>query len=105
MTLEPDFSSLPHQEHDWSYSVYGDTKELIPLDIPDPLGRPVVTVSYVDANLFHDLIMGRSVTGIIHMLNLTPIDYFSKKQLTFETATYGSEYVAARTATEQIIDL
>ena len=39
------------------------------------------------------------------MLNLTPMDWYSKLQTTVETATFGSEYVAARTCTEQIIDL
>jgi len=38
-------------------------------------------------------------------LNQFPIDWFSKKQNTVETATYGSEFVAARTATDQIVDL
>ena len=33
------------------------------------------------------------------------MDWFSKKQATVETATYGSEFVAARTCVEQIIDL
>lgn len=33
------------------------------------------------------------------------IDWYSKKQSTVETATYGSEFVAARTTMEQIIDL
>ena len=33
------------------------------------------------------------------------IDWFSKKQATIETATYGSEFVAAHTCVEQIIDL
>ena len=33
------------------------------------------------------------------------IQWYSKKQGTIETATYGSEFVAARIATEQIIDL
>ena len=32
-------------------------------------------------------------------------DWTSKRQATVETATYGSEFSAARTATEQIIDL
>ena len=32
------------------------------------------------------------------------MDWYSKKQATVETATYGSEFVAAKTATEQIID-
>ena len=44
-------------------------------------------------------------TGIIHMFNKTPIDTFSKLQATVETAMFGSEYVAARTCTEQIMDL
>ena len=53
----------------------------------------------------HDLLSGKSVTGILHLLNKTPIDWYSEKQATVETATFGSEYVAARTAVEQIIDL
>jgi hypothetical protein len=39
------------------------------------------------------------------MLNATPIDWYSKKQATVETATYGSEFVAARVCVEQIVDL
>ena len=38
------------------------------------------------------------------MFNKTPTDWFAKKQCSPSTATYGSEYVAARTATEQVID-
>ena len=39
------------------------------------------------------------------IFNLSPTDWYSKKQATVETATYGSEFVAAKTATEQIMDL
>ena len=41
----------------------------------------------------------------MHMLNKTPVDCFSKKQNTVESATYGSEFTAARIAVDQIIDL
>ena len=58
---------------------------------------------YVDANLYHDMLTGRLVTGILHLINQTPIDWFSKKQPTAETATYGSEFIAARTCVEQIM--
>ena len=102
---EPDYSQLPEQDFDWSHSVYENPKELIPKDIPAPLGRFVQLTHYCDANLMHDLSTGRSVTGILHFLNKTPIDWYSKKQATVETATYGSEFVAARTCVEQIIDL
>ena len=60
---------------------------------------------YVDANLYHDMLSGRLVTGILHFLNQTPVEWFSKKQATVETATYGSEFVAAKTAVQQIIGL
>ncbi len=53
----------------------------------------------------HCLTTGRALMGILHFLNKTPIESFSKRQATVETATYGSEFVAAKTATEQIIDL
>ena len=78
---------------------------MIPKDIPKPLGKPVTFTHYVDANLFHDQLTGRSVTGILHIVNQAPLDWYSKKQATVETATYGSEFVAARTCVEQIIDL
>ena len=102
---EPDMTALPDLKYDWSYSVYGEGTELVPHDVPEPLGNYVTLTHYVDANLFHDMLTGRSVTGILHFLNKTPIDWFSKKQSTVETATYGSEFVAARICTEQILDL
>ena len=40
-----------------------------------------------------------------HLMNQKPIDWFSKKQPTHETATNGSEYIAARTCVELIIDI
>ena len=104
-TSEPDYSHLEEPDVDWTYSVYGNVKEELPPDMPKPLGKTVVLTCYVDANLLHDLVTGRSATGILHMLNLTPIDFTAKRQETVETATYGSEFVAARIATEQIMDL
>jgi hypothetical protein len=61
--------------------------------------------SYVDANLFHDMLSVLSVTAVIHFFNQMPIKWFSKKQATVETATYGSELVAAKTAVQQILGL
>jgi hypothetical protein len=85
--------------------VYGEPQEIIPKNAPEPLGNYVTTTSYVDANLMHDISTGRSVTGILHLVNKTPIDWYSKKQPTVQTATYGSEFMAARTCVEHIIDL
>ena len=57
------------------------------------------TATIVDANLMDDSVMGRRVTALL------PIEWFCKKQSTAESATYGSEFVAACIATVQIMDL
>ena len=104
-TEQPDYSFLPDQDFDWTYSVYGNVHEILPDDIPDPFGEAVTTTTTVDANLNHCLATGKSLTGCLHFVNKTPIDWYSKKQATVETATYGSKFVAAKTATEQIMDI
>ena len=85
--------------------MYGNPVEDKPKDPPDPLGKWVTIASYFDANLMHDILSGKACTGIIHFLNKTPIDWYSKKQATSETATYLAEYCACCTCIEQIVDL
>ena len=104
-TKELDYSHLPKQEYEWTQTVYGNVKEEIPKHIPKPLGRRVITTTLLDANLLHDMVTGKSVTAVLHFVNTTLTDWFSKRQATVETATYGLEFVAAKTATEQIMHL
>ena len=77
-TTEPDYSYLPDQNFDWAHTIYGHVQEIIPDDIPDPLGKSVTTTTTVDANLNHCLATGRSLTGCLHFVNHTPIDAYSK---------------------------
>ena len=79
-TGEPDFSSLKDQEYDWTISIYSGACEQIPHDITKPLGKHVQTTHYVDASLHHDLGTGKAVTAVLHFLNQTPIDAYSKRQ-------------------------
>ena len=104
-TEEPDYSYLPNMKHAWSYTVYGNVTEIIPNNCPEPLGKSVSTTTTLDANLIHYLSTSASLTACLHFCNKTPTDWYSKKQATVETATYGYEFVAAKTATEQIMDL
>ena len=104
-TDQPDYSFLPDQDFDWTYSVYGNVQEILPDDVPEPLGKAVTTTTTMDTNLNHCLATGKSLTGCLHSVNKTAVDWYSKKQATVETATYGSEFVAAKTATEQIMDI
>jgi hypothetical protein len=47
----PDYSALDHVEYDWEYSVYGDSQEELPSNMPTPCGKPVQTTTFKDANL------------------------------------------------------
>ena len=57
------------------------------------------------ANLHHDLVTGRDMSGIIHLVNPTPIASYCKKQKTVETATYGSEFMISCHASKKIMDI
>ena len=85
--------------------MYGKVVEEIPKDAPVPLGNKVVTTTFLDANLVHDVLTGRSGTAMLHFFNTTPGDWYSKRQATVEHVTYGAEFVAAKTAIEQIIEI
>jgi hypothetical protein len=73
-TENPDLTMFPMIDYNWLHTVYGKMHELIPPDIPEPLGLSVVCTHYTYANLYHDMVNGHTVTGIMHMLNCTPID-------------------------------
>jgi hypothetical protein len=105
LTNEPDYSDYQNPEYNWSSSVYWDVKEIITMDILEPKEKYITLSHYFDANLYHDMVTGRSVTAILHFLNQTPMDWYSKKEATVKTATFGSEFIAARTTINQIVDL
>ena len=104
-TEQPDYSFLPEQDFDWTYSVNGDVHSILPDDMPEPLGEGVTTTTTMDANLNHCLATEKSLTGCLHFVNKTRVDWYSKNQAAVETATCGSEFVAAKTATEQVMDI
>ena len=104
-TEEPDFSSTPTVPCDWEKSVYGKFKELVPHDSPAPLGKYVVTVNYNDSNFHNDVITGRSITGVMHVLNKTPVDWYINKKSAVETDAHGSENSSVLTCAKQILNL
>ena len=54
-TDQRDYSFLPDQDFDWIYSIYGNVQEFLPDDMPEPLGKAVITTSTMDANMNHCL--------------------------------------------------
>ena len=96
-----EFEHPAAQEFDWT-SYYPEVRELIPPNAPVPLGKPVQTTCHVDSDHAGDVVTRRSRTGILLYVNRAPILWYSKKQTSVETSTFGSEFVALKTATELI---
>ncbi len=58
---------------------------------------------FVDANHAGNVVTRRSHTGILMFIQNSPILWLSRRQNTVETSTFGSEFVAMRTARDLII--
>jgi hypothetical protein len=84
---------------DWT-DFYADAKEPISPNAPEQRGNEVQLNTFVDADHAGNLVTRRSHTGVLIFLNRAPILWFSKKQNTVETSTFGSEMVAAKIAVE-----
>jgi hypothetical protein len=104
-TSYPDHSVYPVEDHSNWMEFYPDAGEESPNDLPPEKGPRVRMTVYVDSDHAYDLVTRRFITGILVMLNNTPIRWISKRQKTVETSTYGSELVASRIATELILEI
>lgn len=91
-------------DQDWE-EFYPDAAEEIPPDRPEPRGKAVAINCFVDANHAGNVVTRRSHTGILIYVQNAPIIWFSKRQNTVETSTFGSEFIAMRTAKELIVAL
>jgi hypothetical protein len=86
---------------DWK-PFYGNVKEPLPGNAPEPRGKPVVLRVFVDSDHAGDKVTRRSRTGYIIYMNGAPIDWFSKKQNTIESSSFGSEFIALKTVMEKL---
>jgi hypothetical protein len=97
----PNIDAQRFIKYDWE-DFYRGAKEAIPPNMPEPRGRAAEIHAFVDADHAGDRVTRRSHTGIIIFLNRAPIIWYSKKQNTVETSTFGSEFIAMKTAVELI---
>jgi hypothetical protein len=98
---EPDIDENRFNKCDW-HDFYPEAAEAVPTNAPPPRGNPVTIHCFVDADHGGCQLTRRSQTGVLIYLNRAPIVWYSKKQNTVESSTFGSEYVAMRTALELI---
>jgi hypothetical protein len=55
---------------------------------------------YVDADYARNMATRRSKKGYVQFVNKAVVNWLSKKQGSIETSTFGSEFIALKTAME-----
>jgi hypothetical protein len=83
---------------------YPGVHEELPANMPTPKGKAAHITCYSDSDHAGDMVTRRSTTGILLFVNNTPLKWYSKRQNTIETSTYGSELVSLRLATELVME-
>jgi hypothetical protein len=86
---------------DWTQN-YPDATEAILSNAPEPRGKSVTMTCFVNADHAGCLATTRSHTGVIIFVNCAPILWYSKRQNTVESSTFGSDFIAAKTAVDMI---
>jgi hypothetical protein len=97
----PSFDESRFVQCDWS-EYYPGAHEPEPPRAPELRGNSVTTTCFVDADHAGCQATRRSHTGVILFLQRAPITWYSKRQNTVESSTFGSEFVAMKTAIEQV---
>ena len=82
--------------------IYTDAVDTHPHNMPKPRGKSVQLNVFVDADHAGNKVTRRSHTGILIYCNLAPIVWYSKRQNTVESSTFGSEFIALKIASELI---
>jgi hypothetical protein len=97
-----DWSPCQVEEHDWT-KFYLVAEEELPPDMLTLKGKPICLTCFKDADHAHNVVIQRSVTGMLLFANDMPIKWISKQQKTMEMSSYGSELVASRILTDLIV--
>jgi hypothetical protein len=102
MVFDPSYPYIDlirFKEVDWK-PMYGDMKEALPDNAPEPRGKEVDIRVFVDTDHAGDKISRRSRTSFVVFINNAPVIWFLKRQNTVESSVFGSEFVAMKTAVE-----
>ena len=89
---------------DWTSSEFGTVqgKEEIPSNMPELRGQGFIMCVKVDADHASDTITRHSRMGFLVYLNCAPIYWWSKKQNSVESSSFGSEFIAMKQCCEYV---
>ena len=101
---EPTFDEARFEKVDWA-EYYPDATEQVPPNAPELRGQSLTMSCFVDADHAGCRATRRSHTGVLIYINRALVTWYSKRQNTVESSTFGSEFIAMKTAIDLIESL
>ena len=101
---DPVINVADFERRDWTASEFGhiDGKEELPPNMPEPRGMGFTIRAKVDADHASDTVSRRSRTGFLVYLNSALTYWWSKKQTSIESSSFGSEFIAMKQCCEYL---
>ena len=101
---DPVIDEAKYQLQDWASSEFGHLqgKRRLPPNMPQPRGFGFIIRAKVDADHASDTVTRRSRTGFLVYINSALVFWFSKKQNSVESSSFGSEFTAMKQCCEYI---
>ena len=110
LVYDPSDPVVEHDDfewRDWTSSEFGTVqgKEEIPSNMPELRGQGFTMHAKVDADHALDTVTRHSRTGFLVYLNCAPEYWWSKKQDSVESSSFGSEFIAMKQCCEYVCGL
>ena len=105
LVLNPLYAGIDYAQfnvHAGWHAFYRDVEEALPPNAPGPLGKEVELHMFVDSDHAGDKATRQSRTGYTIFINMSMIDWHTKKQATVEGAVFGAEFVAMKQGVEAL---
>ena len=105
LVLDPTYVGIDYAQFNvdanW-HAFYSDVKEALPPNAPEPLGKEVELHMFVDSDHAGEKTTRRSRTGYMIFINMSMIDWLTKKQATVEGAVFGARFVTMKHGVEEL---
>jgi len=98
---QPEMDERWFKEYDW-YDFYRYAEDKVPPNAPEARGLPVSVSMFVDASHAGNRKDRRSQTGVLIFINKSPTHWYSKRQPSVETSTFGAEFCAMKVGVEMV---
>ena len=95
-------TEVKYKDFTHQYKYY---KEELDPGFPEPASPELDINIFSDSDHAHDVVTGRSITGLLAFLGSTPVYWKSKRRTSVHTSIFGAEFTVLKDVTELAVTL